>query len=191
MLAHNMDGEHPASYSNLLLAAWKLERWTEARDPLPPKTATGSGSNMTCSQTSGNLFPSCKLKGNCTFTAQAMTVRNDEVEEDPSEKPEGEGETEPSADKDVEVLGGIGEMDQSVECIVHFMKVVKLYQKKNRNCLGCGSPEHLMWDYPKDISRSAQKVYLNTKMGMAKKGGKAPQKSAAAQWISLDDRPWA
>ena len=38
MLAHKVDGKHPASYPNLLLAAWKLERWAEVRDPLLPKT---------------------------------------------------------------------------------------------------------------------------------------------------------
>ena len=37
MLAHKVDGGHPASYSDLLLAAQMLERWVEARDPLPPK----------------------------------------------------------------------------------------------------------------------------------------------------------
>ena len=36
MLAHKVDGEHPASYSDLLLATQKLERWGEAWDPLPP-----------------------------------------------------------------------------------------------------------------------------------------------------------
>ena len=49
MLAHKVDGEHPVSYSNLLLAMQKLERWAEARDPLPPKMAATSGSNMICS----------------------------------------------------------------------------------------------------------------------------------------------
>ena len=69
MLAHKVDGKHPASYSDLLLAAWKLERQAEARDPLLPKTTTTGGSNVTQPQTSGNLFPSRKLKGNHTFTA--------------------------------------------------------------------------------------------------------------------------
>ena len=35
-----VDGKHPTSYSNLLLAAGKLDRWAEARDPLLPKTTT-------------------------------------------------------------------------------------------------------------------------------------------------------
>ena len=38
-----------------------------------------------------------------------------------------------------------------------------------------------MSDCPKDISKSAWKVDLNTKEGMAKKGGEAPQKSVVAQ----------
>ena len=171
MLAHKVDGEQPAIYSNLLLAAWKQERHAEASDPLPPKTATTGGSNVTCSQTSGNLFLSCKLKGNHTFATWATTVGNNKAEEDPGKKPEGGGETELSADEDVEVLGRIGERDQSVKYIVHFMKAVKLYQRKNRNCFGCGTPEHFICDWPKDTSRSAQKVYLNMKEGMAKKEG--------------------
>ena len=55
MLAHKVDGEHPAGYSKLLLAAQKLERWAEARDPLLPKTTSMGGSNVTHSQTSRNL----------------------------------------------------------------------------------------------------------------------------------------
>ena len=81
------------------------------------------------SQRPGNLFPSCKLKGNCTFATQAVTVRNDEVEEDSSVKQGGEGEMEPSADEDVEVSGRLGEMDQSIKYIFCFPKVVELYQK--------------------------------------------------------------
>ena len=34
MLGHKVDGKHPTSYFNLCLAARKLERWAEARDPL-------------------------------------------------------------------------------------------------------------------------------------------------------------
>ena len=69
MLAHNIDGEHPTRYSDLLLAAQKLERCVEARDPLLPKTTTTEGLNVTHFQTSGNLFPSQKLKGSDTFTS--------------------------------------------------------------------------------------------------------------------------
>ena len=69
MLAHKVDGKHPTSYSDLLLVAWKLERWAEARDTLLPKTKITGGSNVTKSQALGNLFPSRKLKGNCTFMA--------------------------------------------------------------------------------------------------------------------------
>ena len=69
MLAHEVDGKHPTSYSDLFLAAWKLERWAEARDPLLLKTTTTRGSNVTWPQVPGNLFPSRKLKGNHTFMA--------------------------------------------------------------------------------------------------------------------------
>ena len=99
---------------------------------------------MTHSQTPGNLFPSYKLKGNHTFTAQAATIGKDEVEEDTSVKQEGEGEAEPSADGDYKVSGRAGGTDQSMEYIVCFAKAVQLYLKKNRNCFGCGSPDHLV-----------------------------------------------
>ena len=59
-------------------------------------------------------------------------------------KQEGEGETEPSSDKDVEASGGVGEMDKTIEYIVHFAKVVELYQKKNKDCFGCGKPDLLV-----------------------------------------------
>ena len=71
-----------------------------------------------------------------------MTVGKDKAEEDPGEKPG--GETEMSVDMYVEVLGVIEEMDKSIGYIVNFMKTVKLYQKKRRNCFGYGSPEHLV-----------------------------------------------
>ena len=68
MLAHRMDGKHPASYFNLLLAACRLKSWAEARDSLLKKTTTTGGSNGTWPQALGNVFPSGKLKGNHTFT---------------------------------------------------------------------------------------------------------------------------
>ena len=135
------------------------------------------------------FISSCNLKGNCTFTAWAEPTRNDEAEEDQCVKPEGEGV--PSADEDVEASGRVGETDQCVEYVIHFAKAVELYQKKNKNCFGCGSPDHLIWDCPKDVSRSAWKAYLNMKKGTAKKGGWGPQKAAAGKWTSLDKKPWA
>ena len=37
MLAHKVDGEHPASYSALLLVTQKLERWAEVEGPSTTK----------------------------------------------------------------------------------------------------------------------------------------------------------
>ena len=37
MLTHKVNGENPVTYFKLLLAAWKLEIWVEARDLLFPK----------------------------------------------------------------------------------------------------------------------------------------------------------
>ena len=47
MLVHKVDSKNAAGYSDPLLATRKLERRTEARDPLPPKTAMTSVSNVT------------------------------------------------------------------------------------------------------------------------------------------------
>ena len=50
-----------------------------------------------------------------------------------------EEETTSSADEQVEALGKAKEADQSVEYITHFVKVIELYQKENKNCLGVGA----------------------------------------------------
>ena len=49
-----------------------------------------------------------------------MTIGNDEVEADSGAKQEGEGETEPSADKEVKVSGRAGGTDQPMEYIICF-----------------------------------------------------------------------
>ena len=163
MLAHKVDGKTPACYSDLLLVARKLEKRTEARDPLPPKTAMTSVLKGICSQTSGNLFPSCKLKGYHFFTARAATVGSNEVEENSREKQEGDGVTESSADEDAKTSGREGGTNQPMEYIICFAKAVTLYQQKNRSCFGCRSPDHLMQDVRKDISKTAQKSDLDAK----------------------------
>ena len=130
MLAQKVDGESPASYSDLLLAAWKLVRWAEARYPLLPMTATASRSNVTHSQTPRNLFPSQKLKVNHTFTAQPATVQNNQTEEDSGMKPEGKEKAESSAMEDIKTSSVVGGADHSVQYIVYFANAVELYQKK-------------------------------------------------------------
>ena len=92
MLVHKVDGKHPASYSEMLFAARKLERQNEARDPLLSKTTPIGESNITHSQTLVNLFPSQNLKGNWTFTTCSVTVESNEVGEDLHAKPEQEEE---------------------------------------------------------------------------------------------------
>ena len=66
MSTHKVDDKNPVIYSKLLHTAWKLERWAEARAPLLLKTPAIGSSNIACSHSQGNLFPSRKLKGNCT-----------------------------------------------------------------------------------------------------------------------------
>ena len=179
MLAHKVDGEHPTNYSDLLLAAWKLERWAKARDLLLPKTTTTGGLDDTWPKTSGYLFPSGKLKGNHTFTVQSTTVESIGAEEDLSVKPEREEEAESSDEEDPETSSGIGGAIQSVRYIICFANVVKLYQQKNANCFRCGSPDHLIRDCPKDLSKTPLKPSLNAKEGMVKKGGWTPQKTSS------------
>ena len=182
-----MDGEHPASYSDLLLAAWKLSRWAEARDPLLSKTTTTRGSNVTLSQTLGNLFPSRKLKDNHTFKAQSTIVESIGTEENLSIKPEGEEEAESSDEEDPETSSEIGRADQPFGYIICFANGVGLYQKKNQNSCGCGSPLHLVKDCPKDLSKTTRKVSFNVKEGTMKKGGWTPQKSVVAQLASPNE----
>ena len=175
MLAHKVDGESPVTYSELLLAAQKLERWAEARDPLLLKTTTTGGSNMTCSHSQGALFPSRKLKGSHTFTARAAAVEDHEVEEDSSPKPSEEKGAESSAEEDIGQSGeGVG-TDQLLGYIVQFANAVELYQKKNLNCFRCGNLDHLVKDCTKDLGKTTRKVGLNLKEGMAKKGGQTSE----------------
>ena len=61
-------------------------------------------------------------------------------------EPEGEEEAEPSADEGVEASGEVDEGDECIKYIACCAKVVELCQKKNKNCFGCGSPDHLIWD---------------------------------------------
>ena len=128
------------------------------------------------SHSQGNLFPSRKLKGNCTFTAQSTAVEDHETEEDSGPKPDGEKEGW------VLCWGRCGNDMGSWQCrpIVRlhcawFANAVELYQKKNHNCFWCGSPDHLVKDCPKEMGKTARKVGLNLKEGMAKKGGQSSQ----------------
>ena len=179
MLAHKVDGENPVTYSELLLAARKLERWSEARDPLLPKTITIRGSNVTHSHSQGIQFLSRKLKGSHTFTAQLAVVEDHEAEEDSGPKPNGEEEAESSAEEDIGPAGDVGNVDQLLGYITEFTNAVELYQKKNCSCFGCGSLDHLEKDCIKDLGKTVRKVGLNLKEGMAKKGGWSSQKLVA------------
>ena len=97
-----------------------------------------------------------------------------------SVKPEREEEAQSSTEEDTKTSSGVGGADQLVGNIVHFATVVKLYQRKSQNCFGFGSSDHLMRDCLKDLNKTAQKVSLNVKEGMTKKGGWTPQKPVVA-----------
>ena len=134
MLAHKVNGENPVIYSQLLLAAQKLERWVEARDPLLPKTTTAGSLNITHSHSQGNLFPCRKLKGSHTFTAQSAVVEGCETKEDSGPKPDGE-KAKPSTEEDLGLSGEVGDVDPSLGYILQFANVVELYQKKELQLL--------------------------------------------------------
>ena len=78
------------------------------------KTTTTGGSNVTWPQTLGNLFPSRKLKGSHTFTAQSAILESIGAEDDSSVKPEREEEAESSDEEDPETSSGLGGADQLV-----------------------------------------------------------------------------
>ena len=59
----------------------------EARYPQLPKTTTTGNLNVTHSHSQGNLFPSRRLKGSHTFTAQSIAVEDCETEEDSGPTP--------------------------------------------------------------------------------------------------------
>ena len=118
MLAHKVHGENPVTYSKLLLAVWKLERQVEARDGLLPKTTTTKGLNVTCSYSQGNLFPSRKLKGSCTFTTQSAAVEDKEAEEGSGLKLNAKQEAKSSAEEDTGLSGEVGDVDQLLGYIV-------------------------------------------------------------------------
>ena len=163
MLACKVDGENPVTNSTLLLTAWKVDKQLKARDPLLPKTTTTGGLNVTHSHPQGNPFPSRKLKGSHTFTAHSAVVEDWEAEEDSGTKPNGEEEAEFSAEEDVGMWGKVGSADQLLGYIVQFANTVELYKKKNHNCFGCGSPNHLVKD--------CQRTWKNCKEGRFKLEG--------------------
>ena len=116
-------------------------------------------------------------------------VEDHETEEDSGPKPSGEKEAESSAEEDMRMSGKVGSADQLLGYIVWFTNAVELYQKKNHNGFGCGRPNHLVKDCQKGLGKTARKVGLNLKEGMAKKGGQTSLKLVAAQQATLGEAP--
>ena len=175
---------YPVRYSDLLLAAWKLERQAEVRDPLLPKVTSMGGLNVTHSQTVWNLFPSWMLKDSHSFTARLATVGSNRVTGDSGTKKELNIQMERTP-----TLDRFKGADQSLGYIICLANVVELYQKENWNCFICGSPDHLVKDCAKGLGKTAQKVSLNTKEGMMKKGGQTLQKPVVIQPTSPHEAP--
>ena len=110
-------------------------------------------------------------------------VESKRVAEDSGSKAEG---VESSDRQDLETMGEIKGEYQLLGYIIHFANMVDLYQKKNRNYFGCGSPDHIANDCPNDLSKTAQRGSLNAKEGMMKKGSQTPQKPVVTQLTSPD-----
>ena len=49
------------------------------------------------------------------------------------------------------MLGEVGDVDPLLGYITQFANAVEVYQMKNCNCLGCGSPDHLVKDCLKEL----------------------------------------
>ena len=131
------------------------------------------------------------MKGNHTFTAQSAAVEDHETEEYSGSKPDGEKGAESLTEGDVEMTGEVGDVDPLLGYIMSFANMVELYQKKNCNCFGCGSPDHLVKDCPKEFGKTAWKVGLNLKEGTAKNGGWSSQKLEVTQEVTPSDAPQA
>ena len=125
-LAYKVDGKHPTSYSDLLLA-----KTGQSQNCPAPKDHHNWRIECYLATSIGNLYPSRKLKGSCTFTACSAILKSIGAEEDLSVKPEGEEVAESSDEKDSETSTVIGGADQLVRYIVCFANVVDLYQRKN------------------------------------------------------------
>ena len=87
------------------------------------------------------------------------------------------------------MTGGVGDIDPLLGFIVQFANAVELYQKRNHNCFGCGCSDHLVNDCPKEMGKTARKVSLNLKEGMAKKGNWSSQKLVVSQEAAPGDAP--
>ena len=104
---------------------------------MPQKTAVTSGLNAIYYQTPGNLFPLCRLKDNCTFTTQAVTVGNAEGEADSGAKQE---ETEASADKEVKASGRVKELISLWSISITLPRWSNYTNRKTEVVLGAGIP---------------------------------------------------
>ena len=95
------------------------------------------------------------------------------------------------AEEDAGMTGEVGDVDLSLDYLIWFANAVQLYQKRNHNCFGCGIPDHLVKDCPKELGKTTWKVGLNLKEGMAKKGGWSPQNLVVTQEATPGDAPRA
>ena len=102
-------------------------------------------------------------------------VESNRAAEDSVTKAE-EEEGAKSGGEDLETSCGVAGADQSVGYIVHFDNLVRLYQRKNQNCFRCHSPDYLMKDCLKDLSKTA-------------KDGWTPQKPVVTPPESPDKAP--
>ena len=106
-------------------------------------------------------------------------MEHNRVTEDLGTKAGEAEDAESYEEENPETSSGFARADHLVGYTIHFANAVELFQKKSQNCFGCGSPDHLVKDCPKDLSKTARKVHLNTKEGMTKKGGWTPSETSS------------
>ena len=118
-------------------------------------------------------------------------MEDQEPEEDSGPKSDGEKEAKSFAEEDAGTTGEVGNVDSLLGYIMQYANAVELYQKKNRNCFGCGSRDYLVKDCQNEMGKTTRKIGLNLKEGMAKKGVWSYLKLVATQEATQGDAPWA
>ena len=170
--------EHPAGYSDLFLCSPEIGKVGRSqRSPTPEDHPNwGIKHNLFSDIRELVSIPEVEGEGQLYLHHPVSYGESNRAAEDSGMKTEEEGEAESSDGENPENWSGVSGVDQPVGYIVCFANVVKPYQRKNWNCFGCCSPDHLLKDCVKDLRKAAQKGSLNTKEWMMKKGGQTPQK---------------
>ena len=186
MLANKVDSENFAWYSNLCLAAWKLERWLEARDPLLLKNHPNQGIKHNSFSDISELVTLLEVEGQSylhhliSYGGKLWNCRR------VRHKGRGGRRCWDFRWRGPRNLKWDWWSRSAIGYIIHFVNVVEVYLRKNQNWFACSSPDHLVKYCWKDLRKTTWKARLNGKEGMMKKGGQTLQKAGVAQLVSQD-----